>query len=273
MPIPREGVSKTLRVNGIDLHTNVTKGTGEAVPLLVMNGIGARLELLQPFVDHISPERDVIRFDVPGVGQSPLPKLPYRFMTLARTLGAALDELGYTGDIDVLGISWGGAFAQQFARTERRRTRRLVLVSTTPGMVMVPAHPKVLMKMLDAKRYTDPDFLVEAAAELYGGTMRANPEVIRDALHAAGTDHSSLGYYFQILCGLGWTSIPFLPLLKQKTLVLSGSDDPLIRTANAHILGHLIPNAETVIFDGGHLGMVTEADELVPVIERFLDSI
>src|ERR1700690_2716628 len=40
-------------------------------PLLLCNGIGARLELLQPFVDALDPRRAVIRFDVPGIGGSP----------------------------------------------------------------------------------------------------------------------------------------------------------------------------------------------------------
>ncbi len=44
---------------------------GSSVPLLLINGIGASLELLQPFVDALDPAIEVIRFDVPGVGGSP----------------------------------------------------------------------------------------------------------------------------------------------------------------------------------------------------------
>jgi len=49
------------------------RGSGNQVrtPLLLINGIGASLELLEPFVDALEPAIEVIRFDVPGVGGSP----------------------------------------------------------------------------------------------------------------------------------------------------------------------------------------------------------
>ncbi len=67
-------------------------------PLLLINGIGASLELLQPFVDAIDPAIEVIRFDVPGVGGSPLPTLPYRFTGLCTLIAGMLTELGYDAD-------------------------------------------------------------------------------------------------------------------------------------------------------------------------------
>ena len=50
---------------------------------MLCNGIGASLDLLQPFVDEVDPRIEVVRFDVPGVGGSPTPKVPYTFATLA----------------------------------------------------------------------------------------------------------------------------------------------------------------------------------------------
>jgi pimeloyl-ACP methyl ester carboxylesterase len=80
-------------------------------PLLLMNGIGASLDLLQPFADALSPQTAVIRFDVPGVGGSPLPRRPYRFTGLSRLVASLLTALGHQ-EADVLGISWGGGLAQ-----------------------------------------------------------------------------------------------------------------------------------------------------------------
>ena len=39
---------------------------------------------------------------------------------------------------------------------------------------------------------------------------------------------SRTGYLFQLLAGVGWTSLPALPPIRQPTLVLSGNDDPII---------------------------------------------
>src|SRR5690606_24202762 len=63
-----------------ELQVAVRPGSDPAQPpLLLCNGIGARLELLQPFVDQVDPAITVIRFDVPGVGRSPLPRGFYTF--------------------------------------------------------------------------------------------------------------------------------------------------------------------------------------------------
>ena len=77
-----------------------------------------RLEAFQPFVDALDPAIEVIRFDAPGVGGSQLPNLPYRFTTLALLLREMLHNLGHQ-QADVLGISWGGGLAQQFALCKR----------------------------------------------------------------------------------------------------------------------------------------------------------
>jgi hypothetical protein len=68
----------------------------------------------------------------------------------------------------------------------------------------------------------------------------------------------------------GWTSLPWLWSLPQPTLVLMGSDDPLVPPINGHILAGLIPNAELRMIDDGHLFIVTRPAETAAVIEAFL---
>ncbi len=152
-------------------------------PLLLINGIGASLELLQPFVDALDPAIEVIRFDVPGVGGSPLPARPYRFSGLCAMIAGLLTELGHE-TADVLGISWGGGVAQQFAAVQRARCRRLVLVSTATGALMVPGRPAVLARMITPRRYTDPGYLEQIAGDLYGGSARTDPARVASAMHA-----------------------------------------------------------------------------------------
>ncbi|MGP0024918.1 MAG: alpha/beta fold hydrolase [Streptosporangiaceae bacterium] len=64
----------------------------------------------------------------------------------------------------------------------------------------------------------------------------------------------------------GWTSLPFLPLIRQPTLVLAGDDDPIIPLANAKILAALIPSARLHVYNGGHLERVTRPGLLAPVV-------
>jgi poly(3-hydroxyalkanoate) depolymerase len=258
-----------LTVLGHRVRVSVRPGTDDGPPLVLCNGIGASLDLLQPFVDHLDPRIEVVSFDVPGVGGSADPRIPYTFPLMAWFLTRLLDELGYRR-FDVLGISWGGGLAQQVAFQNPRRCRRLVLVSTATGALMVPAHPRVLAKMVTPRRYRDRDYARTIAAELYGGRMRAEPDRVRELMHDQSRVGSRRGYLLQLAAGAGWTSLPALPLFRQRALVLAGSDDPIIPLVNARIMARLLPNAELHVFDDGHLGLVTLADELAPRVADFL---
>ncbi|HEX3792353.1 MAG TPA: poly(3-hydroxyalkanoate) depolymerase [Pseudonocardiaceae bacterium] len=258
---------RQVKVLGQPVRVAVRPGTGR--PLVLCNGIGASLELLQPFVDALGADIPVVRFDVPGVGGSPAPDFPYTFPGLAWFLGKLLDELGYA-EVDVLGISWGGGLAQQFAFQHPRRCRRLVLVSTATGSLMVPAHPRVLRKMLTPRRYREAGYAVSIAADLYGGRLRHDPKLAGPLLHDQSRVGSKRGYLLQLLAGLGWTSLPFLPLVRQSTLILAGDDDPIIPLVNARLMKLLLPNANLHVFHDGHLGLVTCAGDLGPVVAQFL---
>jgi poly(3-hydroxyalkanoate) depolymerase len=227
------------------------------------------LELLDAFVEQVDPTIEVIRFDVPGVGGSPPVKFPYQFWMLAELVRRLLRELGHDR-YDVLGISWGGGLAQQMAFQQPRTVRRLVLVATASGSLMIPGNPRVLSKMITPHRYRDPAFAREVASHLYGGKMRLMPELASHLLGARPGADSNWGYVCQLLAGLGWSSLPCLPLIRQPTLVLAGDDDPIIPLINARVLARLIPHAQLHVYADGHLGLVTSADILGPLVSGFL---
>ncbi|QLL08596.1 alpha/beta fold hydrolase [Mycobacterium vicinigordonae] len=260
-------MSSYVAAGGQRIRVETRPGTG--VPLVVCNGIGASLEVLDPFVDQLTCP--VVRFDVPGTGGSPTSLLPYGFPYLAWVLGRVLTKLGI-GVVDVLGLSWGGALAQQFAFQNPRRCRRLVLVATGTGAVMVPAHPRVLAKMLTPRRFSDPRYAASIAGELYGGTVRAHGEDVAQLfvkqLHAG----SKLGYLHQLLAGSVWTSLFALRAVRQQTLIVAGTDDPIIPVINAHIMNALLPHSRVHLHGGGHIDLVHNATELAPVIEQFLKA-
>ena len=208
---------------------------------------------------------------MPGLGGSPAPLLPYHLATAAPLLSGVLDQLGYR-QADVLGISWGGGLAQQFALRCPDRVRRLVLVATAPGTLMVPGHPRVLLRMLSPRRHRDPGYAARVAGELYGGSARENPVVARDLLHATTRLGPARGYYYQLLSIAGWTSLPRLPRLRPPTLILAGDDDPIIPLVNARIMRRLIPRSQLHIYRGGHLELAADAERLASAVEAFLDG-
>src|SRR5262249_43813295 len=140
-------------------------------------GIGANIELVEPFLDALAGPEAIV-FDVPGVGGSPAPTLPYRPWTLARLAARLLDQLGHR-EVDVLGVSWGGALAQQFAFQQGPPCRRLILAATSPGHLMVPGRLSVMLKLATPRRYKDPDYMRRIAGDIYGGALRGSPELVR----------------------------------------------------------------------------------------------
>jgi poly(3-hydroxyalkanoate) depolymerase len=254
----RTGPSERMRlltIGGRAIRVSVREGTADWPPLLLCNGIGASLE----------------RFDMPGVGGSPAPVVPYHLHTLPSLLAGLLDQLGYA-QADVLGISWGGGLAQQFALSRPDRVRRLVLVATAPGAIMVPGRPWVLLRMLSPRRHRDPGYAARIAGELYGGSAREDPIVARDLLHATSRLGPTRGYYYQLISMLGWTSLPWLPRLRPPTLVLAGDDDPIIPTVNARIMSWLIPRSKLHIYHGGHLELAADPERLAATVEAFLNA-
>lgn len=260
---------QTIDVRGQKLRVATKPGKKGRIPILMFNGIGANLELGFPFLSELKDTPAII-FDVPGVGGSPMPALPYRPATLARMAKNLLKILGHDR-VDVSGVSWGGGVAQQFAYQYPNICRKLVLVATSSGWTMVPGKPNVLSKMASVKRYTDKGYMKSIAAEIYGGDYRTNEGLING--HASGMRPASqAGYMLQLLAMTGWTSVPFLWRLKQPTLILSGTDDPLIPVANARLLHRLIPDARLELIDNGHLFVVTRPRETATMVEAFLNE-
>jgi poly(3-hydroxyalkanoate) depolymerase len=259
---------QTIDLDGQLLRVAVRRGSTASPPLLLFNGIGANLELVEPFVAALD-DTTVIIFDVPGVGGSPAPLIPYRFSTLAVLADKLLTRLGYLDPVDVLGVSWGGALAQQFAHLYPTRCRRLILAATSPGVIMVPARLSVLSKLIGPRRYTDPAYLRQIGAEIYGGAYRRDPALLEEHSRHIEAPRGR-GYLYQLLAASGWTSLPWLGGLRQTTLVMHGNDDPIVPLTNAKILAARIRNATLHVIDDGHLFLITRAREVAPIVKRFL---
>jgi poly(3-hydroxyalkanoate) depolymerase len=267
-PSDRAGTERIIPVLGQQIRVNVRSGTG--VPLVLCNGIGASLEVLDPVVEHLDPDTTVARFDAPGNGGSPDSPLPYGFPYLAAVLRQLLNKLDLnTRAVDVLGLSWGGALAQQFAFQNPRYCRRLILVSTGNGAIMVPGKAGVLAKLLTPRRFLDHQYAASIAGDLYGGTVRTDPSVVKQLFDRQLMSGSRVGYLHQLLAGSVWTSIFALPLVRQRTMVVAGLDDPVVPLSNARILHRLLPNSTLHLHSGGHVDLITNAAELAPVVEMF----
>lgn len=264
-----------VNVRGVGLRTATRAGSGERPPLIILNGIGAKLEALRTFTDALNPEIGVILFDVPGVGGSPRPMMPFRMSDLARTMGDLLDHFGHE-QADVFGVSWGGALAQEFAHTCPAQCRRLILGATAAGaMTMIPGNPLTMMTAMNPMRFMQKDYVANNAMRMYGGRLRDDPQALGAVSEhlmggGAGGTEAMGAMMYQMMALMGWSSLSWLHRLQQPTLVIAGKDDPIVPPLNGQLIAKRIPNARFELVGCGHLFILTMPDEIAAMVDDFL---
>ncbi|MGH9036432.1 MAG: alpha/beta fold hydrolase [Acidimicrobiia bacterium] len=262
---------RLVEIDGIRLRVSVVGDIHAGEPLVLCNGIGGALELWEPLRAALG-RHPSIAFDAPGVAESSVPAYPPTMAGLARTVVHLLDHLG-VGQADALGVSWGGALAQELAHRHPDRIRRLVLCATGAGGLLIPGHPRVMAILATPLRYWSPTYLTRVAPVLYGPDICDDPEMLARQRHIRFTrSPSGRGYLYQVLALRRFVSALWLHRLRQPTLVLHGDADPIVPVTNGRILAARIPNArlETVP-GGGHLFLLTRPQEMARLITDFLD--
>jgi poly(3-hydroxyalkanoate) depolymerase len=246
--------------------------TRKQPPLLLVNGIGATLEMWKPLRQQLSARR-IIAFDMPGTGMSPAQTPPVRMRGLAALIAELLTRLGHER-VDVLGYSFGGVVAQELARRHPERVRRLVLCATLPGWPSVPGDPIAWWLMLTPARYYDQRLARVIVPHIAGGRTGSDATALQGELRRRRAHPPSLrGYLHQLYAIAGWTSHPWLHRLSMPTLIVQGDADPLVAAVNARWLARRIPGAELhIVPGGGHLVLFDEPERVAPAVDAFLNG-
>jgi pimeloyl-ACP methyl ester carboxylesterase len=255
--------TSTVTVKGLKLNVSIR---GQGSPLLLLNGLGGLIRSFNPLRDELA-EYQTITFDVPGVGKSQAPSWPMRLPRLADLIAELLKQLDLPR-VDVFGVSWGGALAQEFALRHPRRVRQLILAATSAG-------PAIFMKPADVLAFFAKDQGAKrrrhSLAQLDEGARNSVQALLRYGVMNGMLSVNPRAYYHQIAALAGWTSLLRLFRLRHHTLILAGDRDPLVRLYNAHILRSAIRRAELRIMHGeGHFFVVTSAQETGQAIRGFL---
>jgi len=266
---PTPATVSLVRVDGLDIRVS-TRGEGPA--LLLVMGLGGHLGMWGPLErELVALGMRTIAFDAPGTGGSSGWRVPRRMPNIARVVEHLLTALGEQ-QVDVLGVSLGGAIAQQLAHQAPDRVRTLVLAATMPGIGGVPGSPAVLLQMSTPRRYHDPEYFAAIAGTLYGGRSRlGGPPTAHFSRFASPPTWN--GYLQQLYAIQGWSSMPWLHRLRQPTLVMAGDDDPIVPLVNGRILAWRIPMARLhVVRGGGHLFLLEEPVESARAVAAFLQA-
>ncbi|HUC35934.1 MAG TPA: alpha/beta hydrolase [Acidimicrobiales bacterium] len=261
----------TAHVNGIDIYF---EHSGEGQRLLFFNGSGATLERTGPMIDPYRARFEVLVHDQRGLGQSEIPPGHYTMKDYAADALALLDVVGWSS-CRVIGVSFGGMVAQEFAVTTPGRVERLVLACTSPGgsggssyplhelgPLDDPATRKRMLPLLDT-RFTA-EYLADHPADQALASMLAarSPET--------KTAEQRRGEREQLLARRAHDAMDRLPNIMSPTLVAAGRYDGIAPLANSEAIVSRIPDSELRVYEGGHIFFAQDQRAITEIVD-FLD--
>jgi pimeloyl-ACP methyl ester carboxylesterase len=241
--------------DGARLHV-VQQGQGD--PVLWLQGLNApaaawSVQLAQFAHTHLS-----LAPDARGVGQSDAPAGPYSTRQLAQDALAVLDA-AQVERAHVVGLSLGGAVAQELALAHPERVRSLALLSTfaaqPPRSRALLTSWRVLYPVAAATPALRHAWDLQAYSWLFTDRFWRSEANVRAALKFARTQpqQSPQGFLGQVDAALAHDARDRLPSLKTPALIIHGELDQLAPLACGEELASLIPGAELVVVPGvGH---------------------
>lgn len=257
-------------VNGLKLYYEI-EGDGE--PVVLIPGFAAGRWIWFKQTADLSRNFRVIIFDPRGVSASDKPEGSQTIGLLADDVAHLLQTIGVESAY-IVGASFGGFVAQEFALKYPSMTRKLVLCCTSFGGPnhVVPA-PETLQALASTKGLNSEE------------RMRANlllaftPEYVRTqvaevdhVVHLRATNQVPEHIYLsQLQAAVSFNAESRLEQINCPTLVLSGDADVIVPVQNSRNLAAKIPRARLHIIEGGsHTFFIEQAEEFNRVVKEFL---
>jgi len=250
---------------------------GKGPRLLVITGTGGDLRrspsmFEMPVVQHF----EILAYDQRGLGQTSRPDIPYKMVDYADDASALLDAVGWNRCL-VMGISFGGMVAQEFALRYPYRVQGLVLASTSSGGAGGASYPLHELSHLTVEEY--------ARKILYLSDTRrdaiwqaANPaefqlfldQALEGLRVGAGEPGRQMGARRQLEARALHDTYERLPALKMPVYICGGRYDGIARPANLEAMKKQIPGSRLELFEGGHLFFIQDPgafDRIVTFLE------
>ena len=248
------------------------ESTGDGPPLVLLPGLGMRIDQWAPYLPALGAGRRVIALDVRGGADSESPPGPYSTRQMAADTAQALDELGVRR-ADILGISMGGFIAQWLALDHPARIRCLVLALTAlkPG-----ARGRERLK-LELKLREDPALHELYFRELFlwlfdDATFERNGAVDRLVEVALERSHEEQleGVRGRVAACLAHDASAWASQIHVPTLVVGAKNDLVYPPRDAQALASAIPGAQLELIDGAHALSGPAIRAFGEVVTRFL---
>jgi pimeloyl-ACP methyl ester carboxylesterase len=262
------------RVNYVEL--------GEGPPVVFIHGLAGCWQNWLENIPEFAKRYRAIAVDMPGFGQSELPRDEISISGYGRFVDAFLEQIGVERGV-LIGNSMGGFIAAETAITHPSRVEKLVLVSAAGGPALRERNAPHANRLLRAARLFGP---ITAAAFARREHMirrprlrqillwkvarhpdRLEPELCYEVASGAGKP----GFLDALNSILEYDFSDRLPEVACPTLIVWGASDEIVPVADAREYEQLIPGARKVIFeDTGHVPMLERPARFNRLVEEFI---
>ena len=255
-------------------------GTGERETVCLLNGLAMHTKAWYPFVPQLHPEYDVLLYDYPGQGESSSRDEPVEIPEIAGHLAMILNRL----DIDkahVVGVSYGGFIALDFARLHQDRLHTLAL----SGILLTH---EVLFEMYEAlslrfyrggrdvfELYTHymyekifgEDFVATVPPDKLDLMRQRFVDRYQDRIHSLVRLTEAQDPWFAALEG----HEAEYRAIRTPTLIMPGAEDRAIPPWVQEKIGHILPNARfEPIPRSGHVVYLEKPEVFWPRLKAFM---
>jgi 3-oxoadipate enol-lactonase len=244
------------RINGINISYS-TEGLGES--LILIGGLGASQSIWAPQVATFKKYYRVITFDNRGSGRSERQIGPYTLKTLADDTAGLMDFLGIKQAV-ILGVSMGGAVAQEIVLSYPDRVSELILGCTYAGIDKACGGPTEELIQLRARSssYKSPSAAlgIPFLRLAYNRPLYKWPVLARIWLRSIfrrpkKNNGSKPGFVLPDVSSITNCNRDRLPAIRVSTLVIAGSRDRVVKPESSGVIASLIPNSKLVIIKNG----------------------
>jgi pimeloyl-ACP methyl ester carboxylesterase len=284
----RDIEAPSLQFRTIHGHRRAFRVAGSGPALLLIHGVGDNSTAWEPVHAKLAQRFTVIAPDLLGHGESDKPRADYSLPAFAngmRDLLAALD----IDRVTVVGHSFGGGVAMQFAYQYPQLVERIVLVSSG-GVAQDVSFALRLAAMPMGSEALGVLRVPGAmpAIRLFGraiGAVLGSTKLGRDAadvveLLEGFQNSSALSAFARTLRSVVDGRGQFVTMLDRIHLVqpipvqlIWGDDDFVIPVDHARTAHAAIPGSRLEIFENsGHMPFRDHPDRFVEVVRRFIDS-
>ena len=248
---------------------------GKGPRLLSISGSGGDLRGKPSVFDGTLPERfELLAYDQRGLGQTGGPAASYTMADYAEDADGLLEALGWDHCL-VVGVSFGGMVAQEFAIRHPERVERLVLACTSPGGAL-PSYPLHEFQSMAPEERAVASLLI---SDTRAAAMRDNdPErferMVQDSVArmavGAGESGRAEGAARQLEARRHHDTYARLASLRMPVYICGGEYDGIAPPANLEALNRQIAGSTMELFDGGHLFLLQDRTAWPKVIDFLL---